>query len=254
VGGGGGPSIPRILVVDPETSSLDGVRLALEAAGVEVRTATNGREAMELLQSEPPDLLILEMTLPDLSGIGLCRSVREDARLARLPLVMLSASSAEMDRVVAFEVGVDDFVSKPFNSRELGLRIQAILRRTLRSSLQGDPSSLLRFDKLLVDPQQRSARVDDRPLALTAKEFDVLATLMRHPGRVLGRKQILDEVWGAQSRKTVRVVDTHVKWIRRKLGPARDYIETLRGVGYRFTDVTDGVDHDPSVHADSVAG
>ena len=246
--------IPRVLVVDPEVSSRDGVQQALEAAGLEVCTAANGHEALELLRGDAPDLLILEMTLPDLSGIGLCRSVREDGRLARLPLVMLSASNAEMDRVVAFEVGVDDFVSKPFNPRELGLRIQAILRRTLRSSPQGDASSPLRFEKLSLDPQQRSARVEDRPVAFTAKEFDVLATLMRHPGRVLGRKQILDEVWGAQSRKTVRVVDTHVKWIRRKLGPARDYIETLRGVGYRFTDLTDVGDRDPTLRVDTLSG
>ncbi len=213
----------------------------------------SGAEALDLLRRNLPDLLILEMTLPDLSGLGLCRSVREDGRLARLPLVMLSASNAEMDRVVAFEVGVDDFVSKPFNARELGLRIQAILRRTLRSSLSGEPSVPLRYDKLSLDPQERSARVEDRPVALTAKEFDVLATLMRHPGRVLGRKQILDAVWGAQSRKTVRVVDTHVKWIRRKLGPARDYIETLRGVGYRFSDLSDAREHDPSLHAHRVS-
>lgn len=228
----------RVLIVDPEPSSVEAARRALEAAGLEVETATTSRDALAHLQRDLPDLLLLEMLLPDLSGLGLCRTIREDPRLARLPIVMLTAANAEMDRVVAFEVGVDDFVSKPFHPRELALRVQAILRRTLRSALQGGPPSLLRFHGLSLDPQQRSAYVESRPVALTAKEFDVLATLMRHAGRALGRKQILEEVWAGQSGKTVRVVDTHVKWIRRKLGEASDYIETLRGVGYRFSDRT----------------
>ena len=226
----------RVLVVDPEPASVEAARRALEAAGLEVGTAATSRDALAHLQRELPDLLVLEMLLPDISGLGLCRTIREDPRLARLPIVMLTASNAEMDRVVAFEVGVDDFVSKPFHPRELALRIQAILRRTLRSALHGNPPSLFRFRGLSLDPQQRSAYVESKPVALTAKEFDVLATLMRYSGRALGRKQILDEVWGGQSGKTVRVVDTHVKWIRRKLGRASDYIETLRGVGYRFSD------------------
>ncbi|HTF36173.1 MAG TPA: response regulator transcription factor [Myxococcota bacterium] len=224
--------------MDPEPSSVEATRRALEAAGLEVQTAASSRDALALLQREVPDLLVLEMLLPDLSGLGLCRTIREEPRLARLPIVMLTSANAEMDRVVAFEVGVDDFVSKPFHPRELALRVQAILRRTLRSVLHGDPPSLLRFRGLSLDPQQRSAYVESKPVALTAKEFDVLATLMRHAGRVLGREQILEEVWGEQSGKTVRVVDTHVKWIRRKLGAASDSIETLRGVGYRFSDRT----------------
>lgn len=224
--------------MDPEPSSVEAARRALEAAGLEVQTAASSRDALALLQREVPDLLVLEMLLPDLSGLGLCRTIREEPRLARLPIVMLTSANAEMDRVVAFEVGVDDFVSKPFHPRELALRVQAILRRTLRSVLHGDPPSLLRFRGLSIDPQQRSAYVESTPVALTAKEFDVLATLMRHAGRAIGRKQILDEVWGGQSGKTVRVVDTHVKWIRRKLGAASDSIETLRGVGYRFSDRT----------------
>jgi DNA-binding response OmpR family regulator len=226
------------LVVDPEPSSVDAARRALEASGLQVLTARTSREALELLRQEPPDLLLVEMLLPDLSGLGLCRTIREDPRLQRLPIVMVTASSAEMDRVVAFEVGVDDFVTKPFHPRELALRVQAILRRALRSAAERSAPSPLRFRGLSLDPQQRSAYVESKPVALTAKEFDVLATLMRHAGRVLGRKQILEEVWGGQSGKTVRVVDTHVKWIRRKLGESRAYIETLRGVGYRFTDRT----------------
>jgi len=232
--------------VDPDSSSLEATRRALETAGLEVQTAGSSREAFELLGRQLPDLLIVEMLLPDLSGLGLCRTIREEPRLARLPIVMVTAANAEMDRVVAFEVGVDDFVAKPFHPRELALRVQAILRRTLRSAGEANAPSLLRFRGLSLDPQQRSAYVESKPVALTAKEFDVLATLMRHAGRVLGRKQILEEVWGGQSGKTVRVVDTHVKWIRRKLGPSKEFIETLRGVGYRFADLTA---EDPNLRA-----
>jgi DNA-binding response OmpR family regulator len=140
--------------------------------------------------------------------------------------------------------------------------VRPSLRRTLRSALHSNPPSLLRFRGLSLDPQQRSLYVASKPVALTAKEFDVLATLMRHAGRALGRKQILDEVWGGQSGKTVRVVDTHIKWIRRKLGGASDYLETLRGVGYRFSDrpaenpdervlaPRAGTEHETSVSAD----
>jgi DNA-binding response OmpR family regulator len=224
--------------VDPDASSLDVTRRDLEAGGLEVQTAGTSHEAFELLGRQLPHLIIVEMLLPDLSGLGLCRTIREEPRLSRLPIVMVTAANAEMDRVVAFEVGVDDFVVKPFHSRELALRVQAILRRTLRTAGEGSAPSLLRFRGLSLDPQQRSAYVESKPVALTAREFDVLATLMRHAGRVLGRKQILEEVWGGQSGKTVRVVDTHVKWIRRKLGPSKEYIETLRGVGYRFADPT----------------
>ena len=147
---------------------------------------------------------------------------------------MLSASAAEMDRVVAFEIGVDDFVSKPFHPRELALRVSAILRRARRQNVAPSGESL-RFERLTLDRGQHHVRVDEQPV-LTAREFDVLATLMQSAGRVLSRRQILEDVWGTRSGKTPRVVDTHVKWIRRKLGPAGDYIETLRGVGYRFSD------------------
>ncbi len=199
-----------------------------------MRTAAAGEEALKLARDEAPELVVTELALPDLSGLGLCRSLREDIALARTSILMLSASAAEMDRVVAFELGVDDFVPKPFHPRELVLRVRAILRRTRKRS--DAPGDALRFQRLFLDLEQHHVRVDEQPVALTAREFDVLATMMRSAGRVLSRRQILEDVWGNQSGKTPRVVDTHVKWIRRKLGPAGNYIETLRGVGYRLSD------------------
>ncbi len=229
-------AIASVLVIESDPAEAEGMKRPLQEAGLEVRLAATGQEALASAHAAPPDLVVVEMLLPDLSGLGLCRAVREDVALARVPIVMVAASAAEMDRVVAFEVGVDDFVSRPFHPRELALRVSAILRRTLRASRAPSELAPLRFEELELDPGQRSVHVAGRPVTLTAKEFDVLASLMRSAGRVLGRKQILDDVWGVACGKTVRVVDTHVKWIRRKIDPAGRYIETLRGVGYRFTD------------------
>lgn len=230
------PAIASVLVIESDPAEAEGIKQPLQEAGLEVRLAATGHEALAKAHAEPPDLVVVEMLLPDLSGLGLCRAVREDMTLTRVPIVMVAGSVAEMDRVVAFEVGVDDFLSRPFHPRELALRVSAILRRTLRSPHTPDEHSPLHFEELAVDPGPRSVHVAGRSVTLTAKEFDVLASLMRSAGRVLGRKQILDDVWGVACGKTVRVVDTHVKWIRRKIGPAGRYIETLRGVGYRFTD------------------
>lgn len=225
-----------MLVIEGDPAEAEGMKRPLQEAGLEVRLAATGQEALASAHAAPPDLLVVEMLLPDLSGLGLCRAVREDTALARVPIVMVAGGVAEMDRVVAFEVGVDDFVCRPFHPRELALRVHAILRRTLRSARAPSELSPLRFEEITLDPGQRSVHVAGRAVLLTAKEFDVLAALMRAAGRVLGRKQILDDVWGVACGKTVRVVDTHVKWIRRKIEPAGRYIETLRGVGYRFTD------------------
>jgi two-component system phosphate regulon response regulator PhoB len=230
-----GAPISHVLVVDPDLTARDAIRSCLEAAGHRARFAGSGEEALKLARGEAPELVVTELALPDLSGLGLCRSLREDPALARMPIVMLSASAAEMDRVVAFEIGVDDFVAKPFHPRELALRVGAILRRARK---QGMParSEVLQFQRLSLDLGQHDVRVDDRSVPLTPREFDILSTLMHSAGRVLSRRQILEEVWGTGSGETPRVVDTHVKWIRRKLGPAGSYLETLRGVGYRFSD------------------
>lgn len=231
----GPPNRTYVLVVDPDLVTREAVAGCLESAGHRVRFASSGETALELARREAPALVVTELALPGVSGLGLCRALRLEPDLARLPIVVLTASATEMDRVVAFEVGADDFVAKPFHPRELGLRIAAILRRAVPTG-RSDSAGSLRFERLSLDVEQHAVRVDTEQIPLTPREFDVLALLMERAGRVLSRRQILEAVWGTSSGKTLRVVDTHVKWIRRKLGAAGVYVETLRGVGYRLCD------------------
>jgi len=224
---------PRILVVDDEPDLLELVRFNLSQAGFEVETAATGREALERLEASPPDLVILDLMLPDVSGNDICRQIRGDPALAELPIVMLTAKSEEVDRVVGFELGADDYVAKPFSPRELTLRVRAVLRR--RASAPG-PGRSIEHGMLRVDPERHRCFVQEQEIELTAKEFRLLATLMSRPGRVMTRERLLDEVWGSEITVTSRTIDTHLKRLREKLGPAGDLIETVRGVGYRFAE------------------
>lgn len=223
----------RILVVDDEPDLLELVRFNLTQAGFQVSTAASGREALEQLKSATPDLVVLDLMLPDISGNDICRQIRSDPALADLPIVMLTARSEEVDRVVGFELGADDYVPKPFSPRELMLRIRAVLRRRAGAPAAG-PS--IEHGVLRVDPERHRCFVNDAEIELTAKEFRLLSTLMARPGRVMTRERLLDEVWGSEITVTTRTIDTHLKRLREKLGAAGDLIETVRGVGYRFAE------------------
>lgn len=223
----------RILVVDDEPDLLELVRFNLTQAGFQVTTAASGREALEQLKSATPDLVVLDLMLPDISGNDICRQIRSDPALADLPIVMLTARSEEVDRVVGFELGADDYVPKPFSPRELMLRVRAVLRRRAGAPAAG-PS--IEHGVLRVDPERHRCFVNDEEIELTAKEFRLLSTLMARPGRVMTRERLLDEVWGSEITVTTRTIDTHLKRLREKLGAAGDLIETVRGVGYRFAE------------------
>jgi two-component system, OmpR family, phosphate regulon response regulator PhoB len=223
----------RILVVDDEPDLLELVRVNLAQAGYAVETAVSGSDALAALRRSPPDVMVLGLMLPDLSGTELCARVRADQRLAGLPIIMLTAKSEEIDRVVGLEVGADDYVTKPFSPRELALRVRAVLRRRTPA---GDEARTLEHGALRVDPDSHRATVEGRELTLTAKEFQLLVALMGRPGRVMTRERLLDEVWGSDITVTSRTIDTHLKRLREKLGSAGDLIETVRGVGYRFAE------------------
>jgi two-component system phosphate regulon response regulator PhoB len=223
----------RILVVDDEPDLLELVRVNLDRAGYRVETAETGQEALDRLRRSPPDLMVLDLMLPDLSGTEICRRVRAAPELARVAIIMLTAKTAEVDRVVGFEVGADDYVPKPFSPRELVLRVQAVLRR--RSPPAG-AAGVLEHGPLRIDPERHRCFVSEREIELTAKEFDLLQTLMASPGRVQTRDRLLERVWGSDISVTLRTIDTHLKRLREKLGPAGSLIETVRGVGYRFSE------------------
>jgi two-component system phosphate regulon response regulator PhoB len=223
----------RILAVDDEPDLLELVRVGLTQAGYVVETASSGSEALAALRRAPPDLILLDLMLPDLSGTELCARVRADQRLAGVPIIMLTAKSEEIDRVVGLEVGADDYVTKPFSPRELALRVRAVLRR--RAPAQ-ERARVLEHGPLRVDPESHRASVGGHEIVLTAKEFQLLVALMGRPGRVMTRERLLDEVWGSDITVTSRTIDTHLKRLRAKLGEAGGLIETVRGVGYRFAE------------------
>lgn len=223
----------RILAVDDEPDLLELVRVGLTQAGYSVETASTGKEALTALRRAAPDLLVLDVMLPDLTGIELCSRIRADQRLASVPIIMLTAKSEEIDRVVGLEVGADDYITKPFSPRELALRVRAVLRRR---TAPDDRLRVVEHGALRVDPEAHRVSVAGVEIVLTAKEFQLLLALMTRPGRVMTRERLLDEVWGSDITVTSRTIDTHLKRLREKLGDAGSMVETVRGVGYRFAD------------------
>lgn len=224
----------RILIVEDEKDLLESLEFSLRREGYQTLTALTGRQALQLALHEPlPDLVLLDLMLPDLSGVEVCRQIRRDERSRGILVVMLTARSEEIDRVVGFEVGADDYVVKPFSMRELMLRIRAVLRRS-RGDEQLEAHHDIVFGRIRLDPLAHRVWVDEREVVLTALEFRLLATFLERRGRALTRELLLETVWGIEADITTRTVDTHVKRLREKLGPAGGYIETLRGVGYRL--------------------
>ena len=223
----------RVLVVDDEPDILELVRLNLAQAGFQVSTAENGNDALAVIRRDVPDLVVLDLMLPDRSGTEVCREMRGDPKLRDVPVIMLTAKGEEVDRVVGFELGADDYVTKPFSPRELMLRVRAVLRRG-----RGDATTSQRLSHgpLTLDVERHRCEVDGAEVTLTAKEFGLLQALMERPGRVLTREQLIDRVWGEDISVTLRTIDTHLKRLREKLGPASDLIDTIRGVGYRFAE------------------
>jgi two-component system phosphate regulon response regulator PhoB len=220
----------RVLVIEDEADIQAVLEYNLRQAGHEVLQATRGQDGLKLALRLVPDIVILDLMLPDVPGTEICKALRQEPRLRDLAVVMLTAKNEEIDRVVGFEVGADDYLAKPFSVRELLLRLQVLLRR--RDTSQGDEP--FQFGLLRVDRAARRIWVEDAEIELTALEFKLLVTLYDRRDRVQSRGVLLQDVWEMNAGVTTRTVDTHVKRLREKLGPARDYIETVRGAGYRF--------------------
>ena len=226
-----------VLVIEDEVDLATTLEYNLKSEGFQVRVAHDGQHGLAAATAEPiPDVVVLDLMLPDLSGVEICRRLREQDRTREVPVIMCTAKGEEIDRVVGFEVGADDYLVKPFSVRELILRVRALLRRVQRA--EGEPS-LVRFGRLQIDRDAHRAWVDEGEIALTALEFRLLHAFLSRRGRVQSRDTLLDDVWGMDADVTTRTVDTHVKRLREKLGEAGAYIETLRGVGYRFKSAPD---------------
>jgi two-component system phosphate regulon response regulator PhoB len=224
----------QILIVDDEPDLVRVLEFSLQQAGFDTATAADGETALVKIKQRAPDLVILDLMLPDLPGTEVCRQLRADKRTQAVPVIMLTARADEVDRVVGFELGADDFVTKPFSVRELLLRIRAILRRGAGAEAGDEPR--LGVGPLRIEPESHRAFVDGEEISLTALEFKLLGTFLSRVGRVQTREQLLREVWGMSGDLQTRTVDTHVKRLREKLGSGRDLLETVRGIGYRMID------------------
>ena len=219
-----------VLVVEDESSIASFVALYLKNAGYTVRTAATGNEALAQFQASPPGLIVLDLMLPDIDGIEICRRIR---KTSDVPILMLTARDEDVDKIIGLEVGADDYLTKPFNPRELVARVKSILRRSSPERRQIE-SKQLRHGQLLVDAGRREVRVGDEEIQLAPKEFDLLWELLDHRGLVLTRDQLLERVWGYTFAGDTRTVDVHVRQLRRKLGDASPIV-TVWGVGYKVS-------------------
>ncbi|MFA5087977.1 MAG: response regulator transcription factor [Candidatus Omnitrophota bacterium] len=224
-------SISKILIVEDDKNISKLVRYNLEKAGFDCTVVITGEEALETLDKRPVDLIILDIMLPKMDGFEACKNIREDKRFAQVPVVMLTAKGEEVDKIVGFELGADDYIVKPFSPRELVLRVKAILKR-------GKPKEnfkdIVSADKITMDIPRHKVWVDKKDVPLTQIEFKLLATLIQRRGRVQSRETLLADVWDMAADVTTRTIDTHIKRLREKIGKLGTFIETIRGIGYRF--------------------
>ncbi|MGA2241347.1 MAG: response regulator transcription factor [Verrucomicrobiota bacterium] len=224
----------RVLVVDDEPEAVELVEFNLKQAGYAVTTAADGAEALKKARSQTPDLIVLDVMLPEMNGFEICKALRLDPATAKTPIIMLTAKAAEIDRVLGLELGADDYLTKPFSPRELLLRIKKILSR---GETIEKPRDQMRFGDLLIDVPKHLVTWRGKPIDdLTATEFKLLTTLAQRSGRVQSRDALLRDVWEYDSLIDTRTVDTHMRRLREKFGPASKHLDTVRGVGYRFVE------------------
>ncbi len=220
-----------VLVIDDEKDLIELVRYNLEKEGFRVLSALDGESGISIVTEEAPDVIIVDLMLPGIDGLDVCRRLRASERTAHIPVIMLTAKSAESDRVVGLELGADDYVTKPFSPRELAARVKAVLRR---ASPRHPRQELLRRGELVVDPERHEVSCSGLPVSLTATEYRLLMLLAARPGRVFSRDEIIDATLGRDVTVLGRTVDVHVVSLRKKLGNCGKWIETVRGFGYRF--------------------
>ena len=222
------------MIVDDEVDVTDLVSYHLRAKGYAVESVNDPNNSLGLARTFQPDLVILDVMMPDLNGVQICRLMRADPQLKNIPVIFLTAKAEEADRIQGFEAGADDYICKPFSTKELVLRVQSILRRATESV--GAECKKLRAGEIVLDVERHETVVSGKPIELTATEFKLLRLLIERRGRVQTREHLLINVWNYETEIETRTVDTHVRRLREKLGTEADWIETIRGVGYRFAD------------------
>lgn len=225
----------KILIVDDEEHILELLKFNLENAGFKVITASNGIEALEYLKNSLPKLILLDLMLPGMDGYDVCKEIRRDKNLSNIPIIMITARSEELDKILGLELGADDYITKPFSIRELIARVKAVLRRTTSS-----PSNdkVFSYGNLMVDFEKHEVTKNGDRVDLTLKEFELLELLIKNKGKVLTRDSLLDKIWGYEYIGETRTVDVHIRHLRQKIEDDDKnprYIETIRGIGYRFT-------------------
>lgn len=228
----------RILIIDDEPMIVESVSYNLKQEGYEVLSANNGEAGLKLVEAEKLDLILLDLMLPGMNGLEICRSIRQSSEM---PIIILTAKEGEIDRVLGLELGADDYVTKPFSMRELMARIRTVLKRyqvmNSGGSEKSEPLSLFNFGDLTIDFPGHEVTVKGKPANLSGKEFELLKILIHHSGQVLSREQLLNQVWGSDFYGGDRTVDVHIRWLREKIeddpGDPK-YILTVRGVGYKF--------------------
>jgi DNA-binding response OmpR family regulator len=221
----------RILLVEDDRDIAELVRRYLTRAGFSVKVLTSGGEALTALMTHPPDVLILDLMLPQIDGLELCRAVRANPRTGAMPIIMLTAKSEESDRIVGLELGADDYVAKPFSPNELVARVRALLRRSTR---EPTPPLPVTYGPIVLDAERHTVAVNGSPATLTAKEFLFLSYLLAHRGRVLSRDTLLTDVWGYTYTGGTRTVDVHVRRLREKLPPLAEALVTIKQFGYKL--------------------
>ncbi len=224
----------KIYIVEDEPDIRETLKYNFSNEGFDVFTAPDGEEALSNIKKVLPDVLILDLMLPGLSGLDVCKSIRADDDIRDMSIIMLTAKGEEIDRVIGFELGADDYVTKPFSVRELILRVKVLLKKQRESLVE---NKLVTFGPIRIDLDAHELKINDKEIVLTALEFKLLQHLVKRKGRVQTREQLLGDVWGYSAEVTTRTVDTHIKRLREKLGNTSDYIQTIRGVGYRFSNV-----------------
>jgi len=222
----------KLLIIEDERDIVQALEYNLKKEGFAVSKAYDGIQGLKLIKELSPDLIILDLMLPGVDGLEICRQVKKDPKTENLPVIMLTAKGAEADKVVGLEVGADDYIVKPFSMRELIARVRAVLKRYGKKPKELKP--ILKFADLSIDAERHEVQTAGKTIELTAKEFALLKFLAENQGRVFSREQLLDQVWGIEAAIETRTVDVHMRRLREKLGKAGKHLITLRGVGYKF--------------------